>query len=641
MKAIKSFILFFLISAPSFAQIDPHTPWVWMKGDNNTDQFGQYGNLNTTSVTSKPGGRVFSSTWKDNSGNLWLFGGMGHGSSEFGYLNDLWKFNIESNNWTWVKGDSSINAFSIYGTKGNANSANKPGSASSPVTWTDANGTLWLFGGFGYTDNNFGFLNTLWKFNPGTNQWTWVNGGKIIDQPGVYGTMGTESNTNRPGARYGGSTWIDGSGNLWMFGGYGYDGVDVGMLNDIWKYNPINNRWTWIGGDKTVNKPGVYGTKTVASASNKPGGRYVASTWSDGTYLWLFGGYGYVADEASPLNDLWRFNMNTKQWTWMSGDQAINEPAVYGIKGTASPENKPGSRYVCSSWMDKNNELWLFGGYGNDAENTGYLNDFWKYSPATNEWVWVKGDSSVDQFGIYGTQGTAAAANKSGARNASVSWADTDGNLWLFGGYGYDDSASGSLNDLWKISSLKSALPLNLLSFSGVMHDNLVDLKWKSEQEYNFSHFNIQRSFNGIEFTNIAAVNGSGTAYVRDYNYTDKDLSTHSTQQVFYRLQLMDTDGSFTYSKILRFDFKPVSSQFTLYPNPASNQISLSFNQEVGGNTQITITGMQGAVVKSQSARMAAGRNSLQIDISSLPAGTYLLTLSGPSITEHKKFIRQ
>ena len=131
----------------------------------------------------------------------------------------------------------------------------------------------------------------------------------------------------------------------------------------------------------------------------------------------------------------------------------------------------PVQDYVSSSWTDPSGELWLFGGYGYDAINAGYLNDFWKYSPATNVWTWIKGDNTVDQVGVYGTQGMPAPSNKSGARTGSVSWTDGTGNLWLFGGYGFDGSTPGVLNDLWKINSFQTELPLHLLHFSGVLNN--------------------------------------------------------------------------------------------------------------------------------------------------------------------------
>jgi N-acetylneuraminic acid mutarotase len=88
--------------------------------------------------------------------------------------------------------------------------------------------------------------------------------------------------------------------------------------------------------------------------------------------------------------------------------------------------------------------LWLFGGGGQ-------FNDLWKFSPTTKEWTWVSGSNTGNVSGIYGTQGVAAASNVPGGREGSVSWIDSNGNLWLFGGIGYDSTGTvGYLNDLWR-----------------------------------------------------------------------------------------------------------------------------------------------------------------------------------------------
>ena len=68
-----------------------------------------------------------------------------------------------------------------------------------------------------------------------------------------------------------------------------------------------------------------------------------------------------------------------------------------------------------------------------------------------NLWTWVSGSNTYLQKGIYGTKGTAASSNIPGARNSAVSWLDSSGKLWLFGGDGYDSAGNqGLLNDLWQ-----------------------------------------------------------------------------------------------------------------------------------------------------------------------------------------------
>jgi N-acetylneuraminic acid mutarotase len=111
------------------------------------------------------------------------------------------------------------------------------------VGWIDASGSLWLFGGFGYDSiGTNGELSDLWKFDPKLGQngeWTWMGGSSTFGKSGVYGTLGTTASSNIPGGRSDAVGWIDASGNLWLFGGGGYDSVGTsGELNDLWNYHP-------------------------------------------------------------------------------------------------------------------------------------------------------------------------------------------------------------------------------------------------------------------------------------------------------------------------------------------------------------------------------------------------------------------
>jgi hypothetical protein len=641
MKTILFFIALMLYAIFLPAQIDEHTPWTWMKGDNTIDQSGIYGTKGIADVANKPGARNYSTTWRDDEGNLWLFGGTGYAAATGGYLNDLWKYKPSSNTWTWVNGDNVTGQHSVYGIQQTANAANRPGAAFASVSWTDVNGNLWLFGGFGFSGNDFGFLNSLWKYTISTNEWTWIKGNDAIDQVAVYGTQGIADINNNPGARYGSRTWTDATGNLWLYGGYGYDGNNSGILNDVWKYNPSANEWTWIKGDNIIDQTAVYGNKGVSNAANKPGARYVSTSWTDESgNFWMFGGYGYDENNTGSLNDVWKYNTAVNEWTWVNGSNIIDQLAVYGTQGVPDANNIPGARYVSSSWKDPNGEMWLFGGYGFDGINPGYLNDLWKYNPTTNKWTWMKGDNTVDQPGVYGTQGLPAITNKSGARTGSVSWTDGLGNLWLFGGYGFDASTPGVLNDLWKINVFQ-VLPLLLLHFNGVLNDDAVNLQWKTEQEINFSHYNIQRSFDGINFTSIEKINGKGSSGINDYRWSDNDLKNQRVKKVFYRLQLMDKDGSFTYSKILRFDLNETTSSLTTFPNPAVHSLNLSFNQDKAGKVIFNITDMKGTIVKRQTENITAGRASIIIDVSKLAPAAYLLSVINTEGTALQKFIKQ
>src|SRR5574337_1752780 len=198
--------------------------WIWISGEKTAGQQGSYGTKGTASSANVPGARYSAVSWRDASGNLWLFGGSYRDAFGSGnYFNDLWKFDPSTGYWTWVSGSDTANQMGNYGTQGVPASTNIPGARDQAVSWIDANGKLWLFGGFGFSSNGKGHLNDLWKFDPATGYWTWVNGAKIGDQRGNYGTQGAANTANVPGGRETAVSWIDASGKLWVFGGYGVD----------------------------------------------------------------------------------------------------------------------------------------------------------------------------------------------------------------------------------------------------------------------------------------------------------------------------------------------------------------------------------------------------------------------------------
>src|SRR5437870_3031135 len=109
---------------------------------------------------------------------------------------------------------------------------------------------------------------------------------------------------------------------------------------------------------------------------------------------------------------------------------------TWGTQGVADASNEPPAVYEACEWIDKQNNLWIFGGANNSVFI--YYGTMWKYSIDSNTWTWMSGPSATDQPGVYGTQGVPSPSNYPGARGwGELSWTDSTGNFWLFGGYGY------------------------------------------------------------------------------------------------------------------------------------------------------------------------------------------------------------
>lgn len=443
---VLSIIVLIFFSAVSHAEIEAVA--TWMSGSDTRNQPGVYGSIGIADPNNVPGGRNGSVSRIDNSGDLWLFGGNGRDSnSDLGKLNDLWKY--DGDDWTWIGGANTIDQNGIYGIKNVAGPNNVPGARVSSVCWTDIADNLWLFGGFGRTGTGSnGNLNDLWFYDG--NMWIWINGSDTINQTGIYGTKGLAGTSNVPGGRQLRNSWVDNTGNLWLFGGYGFDSTSsIGNLNDLWKFN--GNKWTWVSGANTVNQAGVYGIKGVGGTANVPGARSNGVSWTDSLgKFWLFGGWGYdSASSLGYLNDLWKFNGSV--WTWISGSDVVAQAGIYGIKGVGGTSNVPGARQGSACWVDSDGDFWILGGYGRDSNSVyGRLNDLWKFNGAA--WTWISGSDQIDQTGVYGTKGVAEPGNIVGARSGSLSWIDSLGNFWLFEGTGRDSNGDfGYLNDLWRM----------------------------------------------------------------------------------------------------------------------------------------------------------------------------------------------
>jgi len=255
-----------------------------------------------------------------------------------------------TNQWTWMSGSSTLPLAgflpAVYGTLGTPAAANTPGSRTQAAGWTGSDGRLWLFGGFNFDEQlRLFYYNDLWEFDPSTDEWAWMGGSNTpaancptIEQnitcgaAGVYGAQGTAAAGNWPGGRYSTATWVGAAGRLWLYGGWGLDAKNqVGILGDLWVFDPATGQWTWTGGDSTLpvsgeNDLGVYGILGEPAAGNYPGSLTFASEATDPSgNTWIFGGWGFNNNNQNSLpNKLWEFVQSTGDWGWMAGPVVTN-----------------------------------------------------------------------------------------------------------------------------------------------------------------------------------------------------------------------------------------------------------------------------------------------------------------------------
>ena len=207
---------------------------------------------------------AYHSIWSDHPDYFWAFGGSNGG-------NELWKYNLLSNQWTWINGqNSSTNQSSSYGITGIPDPSNMPGSRWGCANWTDNSGNLLLYGGIGYgiSSTTQTELIDLWKYDINSNTYACIKGNGLLWQPGSYGVQGVSSPLNYPSARETAQSWRDINGDFCLFGGQGVSlfspSIGIGELGDVWKLAFCTSSMLTIKGN---NNPICAGETAVLSLS--------------------------------------------------------------------------------------------------------------------------------------------------------------------------------------------------------------------------------------------------------------------------------------------------------------------------------------------------------------------------------------
>ncbi|MBK0404882.1 T9SS type A sorting domain-containing protein [Adhaeribacter sp. BT258] len=203
------------------------------------------------------------------------------------------------------------------------------------------------------------------------------------------------------------------------------------------------------------------------------------------------------------------------------------------------------------------------------------------------------------------------------------------------------DAAAGNQGIAINSFSWKTApapLPVTLTSFTGKLVNKQTELHWATASEKNNDKFLVERSLDGRKFETIGTVKGNGTTNAaQHYTFTDARPAQGTN---YYRLKQTDFDGATEYSKIVAVkNTTAVQTELVVYPVPATSEITVSLH-ESAGLEKLQIFSLAGNLVKQANLN---GRNNLQltIPISELPAGYYLVQVSGAQNSFTKKIVKQ
>lgn len=177
-----------------------------------------------------------------------------------------------------------------------------------------------------------------------------------------------------------------------------------------------------------------------------------------------------------------------------------------------------------------------------------------------------------------------------------------------------------------------SALPIGIVYFSGKLNGNKINLNWETFNEFNFKHFEVERSVNGTNYSTIAIVKAKG---VGSYNLIDY-VETLKGRRLYYRLKQVDNDGSYNYSEVFTVHL-PLNILLTVYPNPAKDFIKIQLNNSSIDKANIQITDIAGKIFINKEYSISNGF--IKISTGNLQSGNYLIkaTINGES--HYKKIV--
>lgn len=183
-----------------------------------------------------------------------------------------------------------------------------------------------------------------------------------------------------------------------------------------------------------------------------------------------------------------------------------------------------------------------------------------------------------------------------------------------------------------------NALPVELTKFQAIQQSTEVYMQWETASERNTSHFEIERSYNGSSFESIGNRSSNGdTDIAQQYRYNDINPKSGLN---YYRLKIVDLDGSFEYSHIEVVKYETTPS-IELFPNPIKDVIRLKTESPNGDENLIEIFDRTGKLLFMDILEFEDGELNLNAEqINVYENGTYFLRISSKTENQILKFIK-
>ncbi|MBI3138406.1 MAG: T9SS type A sorting domain-containing protein [Sphingobacteriales bacterium] len=220
-------------------------------------------------------------------------------------------------------------------------------------------------------------------------------------------------------------------------------------------------------------------------------------------------------------------------------------------------------------------------------------------------------------------------------------WKSNDNINWSLQGYTSRNSVTNyvektGINDFskWTLSTPGNALPLRFVSFTVNCETGRATLNWKTAQEENTSHFEIEKAEDGYHFSVIGTIAAAGNSGgEKNYSFTDNNVSSENN---YYRIKEVDADGRSYYSGTNTLQCGKTSEKIKLWPNPVEQYFTVQLSSRIKTDVTVNLYDEKGSFVYTKTFALLSGSNNIAVNIGHLPAGTYWVHIGFPNNSENK-----
>lgn len=274
---------------------------------------------------------------------------------------------------------------------------------------------------------------------------------------------------------------------------------------------------------------------------------------------------------------------------------------------------------------------------GTSIANTGRLEQSWQLIPANstnlNLAVTLQWNTN-DELATFNRNSCFIARNDAN----NTGWKRVNMNSMASGTNPYTVSASGILSGTTlTVISDAAILPVTWVNVAAKLVEKKVTISWETANELNNSGFNVERSFDGRTFTSIGFVKAQNLSKAL-YSYNDD----YSGKQTYYRLQQVDNDGKFSYSKVMVINASTIKQLVQVVPNPVKTTVDLvAGNIDLDEKLTVEVIDNMGKRIAAYEGSFGVVKSSIQYVLANKAAGMYMFVIKNGNQVQHQKVIKQ